>query len=329
MTSSFVLLIEPKIIQVDIPPNFPPPIYDLNKNPITEEGFELGRKLFYEQMLSRDGNISCGSCHQQFASFVQAGHDFSHGVDNLHGRRNTLPIFNTLFYKTFFWDGGVHNLDMVAVNPIENPTEMDETLENVLKKLNHSLYYRALFKKAFKTDSITSKEFLQAFSQFMAAMISANSKYDKYIRNEGETLTTEEFKGLSLFKQKCSNCHSTDLFTDGSYRNNGITNDFRFDKGRQEITLQESDKGKFKVPSLRNIEYTAPYMHNGSLNTLEEVLDHYTNNIKPSETLDPIFRNKDGSLGINLSIDEKKSIIAFLKTLSDTQFIKNKKFSEY
>ena len=329
VASSFVLMRDPSVMQIQIPSNFPSPVYDLTINPVTEEGFELGRKLFYEPMLSRDSNVSCGSCHQQSAAFIQAGHDFSHGVDNQHGRRNTLPVFNALFYKTFFWDGGVHNLDMVPVNPIENRIEMDEKMDNVLRKLNQSSNYRQLFKKAFKVDSITSKEFLQAFSQFMAAMISANSRYDKYVRNEGETLNAEELNGLAIFKQKCSSCHATDLFTDGSYRNNGITNDFRFDKGRQEISLQETDKGKFKVPTLRNIEYTAPYMHNGSLATLDEVLDHYTNGMKPSETIDTIFRKQDDSLGIDLTAEEKKNLIAFLKTLSDKEFINNKKFSEY
>ncbi len=327
--SSFILMHYPKPMQIKIPSNFPSPVYDLTINPVTEEGFELGRKLFYEPMLSRDSNVSCGSCHQQAAAFIQAGHDFSHGVDNLHGRRNSLPIFNALFYRTFFWDGGVHNLDMVPINPIENRIEMDEKMDNVIRKLNSSPNYRVLFKHAFKVDSITTKEFLQAFSQFMAAMISANSRYDKYVRNEGETLNSDELNGLAIFKQKCSSCHATDLFTDGSYRNNGITNDFRFDKGRQEITLLESDKGKFKVPTLRNIEYTAPYMHNGSLATLEEVLDHYTNGMKPSETIDTFFRKKDGSLGIDLTTMEKKDLIAFLKTLSDQEFITNKIFSEY
>ena len=325
---SFVLMHNPKPMPIKIPSNFPSPVYDLSVNPVTEEGFALGRQLFYEPLLSRDSNVSCGSCHQQSAAFIQAGHDFSHGVDNLHGRRNSLPIFNALFYKTFFWDGGVHNLDMVPVNPIENRIEMDEKMDNVLRKLNSSSQYRILFKQAFKADSITSKEFLQAFAQFMAAMISANTRYDKYVRNEGEVLTADELNGLNIFKQKCSSCHATDLFTDGSYRNNGITNDFRFDKGREEITLNESDKGKFKVPTLRNIEYTAPYMHNGSLATLEDVLQHYTSGMKPSKTVDSTFRKNDGTFGIDLTPDEKKDLICFLKTLSDKEFITDKRFSE-
>lgn len=320
---------KPKTIEIKIPSNFPDPVYDLKINPVTEEGFELGRKLFYETMLSRDSSVSCGSCHQQQAAFIQAGHNFSHGVGNKHGRRNSLPVFNALFNRTFFWDGGVHNLDMVPINPIENKLEMDEHIDEILLRLNSVALYRQLFKNAFSVDTISTKEFLQALSQFLAAMISADSRYDKYIRHEGVQLTPEELAGLQLFKMKCSSCHATDLFTDGSYRNNGITNDFRFDKGRAEITLNENDKGKFKVPSLRNVEYTAPYMHTGSLETLEQVLEHYNSGIKESETLDSIFRNKDGVPRIALTPDEQKNIILFLKSLSDTAFINDKRFSEY
>ena len=326
---AFTAINKPTPMVIEIPSNFPEPVYDLKRNPVTKEGFELGRKLFYERLLSRDTSISCGSCHQQEAAFIQAGHDFSHGVTNEHGRRNSLPIFNALFNRTFFWDGGVHNLDMVPVNPIENRIEMDEQLDNVIRKLNNSVTYRKLFKEAFSVDAISSKEFLQSFSQFMAAMISANSRYDKYVRNEGGQLTSDELEGLKLFKAKCGSCHATDLFTDGSFRNNGITNDFRFDKGREEITLNAGDKGKFKVPTLRNIEYTAPYMHNGSVETLEEVLDHYIAGIKESATVDSVFRKKEGSLGIDITPDEKKKIISFLKTLSDTAFVKDKRFAEY
>ncbi len=326
---AFTVISKPKPIEIKIPANFPSPVYDLKTNPVTEEGFELGRKLFYERMLSRDSAVSCGSCHQQEAAFIQAGHNFSHGVGNKHGRRNSLPIFNALFKQTFFWDGGVHNLDMVPINPIENKLEMDDQLDNVLLRVNNSSCYRKLFKEAFAVDTISTKEFLQALAQFMAAMISANSRYDKYVRNEGVQLTSDELEGLQLFKTKCSSCHATDLFTDGSFRNNGITNDFRFDKGREEITLHEKDKGKFKVPSLRNVEYTGPYMHNGSLETLEEVLEHYNTGIKDSPTLDSIFRKREAAPGITINPDEQKKIIAFLKTLSDTAFINDKRFAEY
>lgn len=316
-------------IEFEVPSNFPAPVYDLKRNPITEKGFELGRKLFYDKILSRDNVVSCGSCHQHEAAFVQAGHDFSHGVDNKHGRRNTLPIFNALFKKTFFWDGGVHNLDLTPLNAIENPVEMDEKLENILSRLNLNSTYRKDFINVFQVDSITSKEFLQALAQFMSAMISANSRYDQFVRKEGVSLSTDELEGLKLFKIKCGTCHATDLFTDESYRNNGLTNDFRFDKGREEITLNPSDKGKFKVPSLRNVEFTAPYMHNGSLETLEEVLDHYETGMKDSPALDEQFRLENSKIGIPLTLMEKRQIILFLKTLSDEKFIRDKRFSEY
>jgi len=195
-------------------------------------------------------------------------------------------------------------------------------------KLNASTTYRSLFKKAFSVDTISSKELLKALAQFMGAMISANSKYDRYIRKEGGQLSADEKAGMQLFQQKCSSCHATDLFTDGSYRNNGITNDFTDDKGREEITLNPLDRGKFKVPSLRNIEFTAPYMHDGSFETLEQVLEHYNSGVKDSPTLDTLLKPKNGKLGIALTKDEQQKIILFLKTLSDHEFLNDNRFAE-
>ncbi|MBN8653199.1 MAG: c-type cytochrome [Cytophagales bacterium] len=314
--------------EVKLPSNLPKPVYSLNDNPITEKGFLLGKKLFYDGNLSSNGIVSCGFCHQQPSAFTQHGHDVSHGVNDRLGKRNSLAISNVIWQKTFFWDGGVNHLDFVPLNALENPVEMDETLENVLRKLNQSEKYRIAFREAFQVEEIQSAQFLSALSQFMATLISANSRYDKYVRNEGGQLSGQELSGLAIFKQKCSTCHATDLFTDGSYRNNGISNDFRYDKGREEITLNVNDRGKFKVPSLRNIEYTDPYMHNGSFYTLEEVLDHYTDGVKDSETLDPVLK-QNAKLGITLNEQEKKDIVAFLKTLTDHEFLRDKRFSEY
>lgn len=311
----------------EIPSNFPPPVYDLKANPLTEEGIELGRTLFYDPILSSDGSTSCGSCHQQFAAFAHQDHPMSHGVDNQFGRRNALPLFNLLFSKTFFWDGGVHSLDFSPLNALENEVELNEQLDNVLKKLNDSEEYRDKFKKAFGVSEITSKVFLQSLTQFMATLVSANSRYDKFIRNEGGLLTAEEKEGLELFEQKCSSCHATGLFTDGSFRNNGVPNNYRFDKGREEITLNASDRGKYKVPSLRNIEFTAPYMHDGSISSLEKVLDHYTSGVEQSATLDPLLK-QNNQPGLAITDPEKKKIIAFLMTLSDREFITDKRFSE-
>lgn len=327
-TMSFVVLDGDPVIEIKLPSNFPEPQYDLIQNPVTEKGFALGKKLFYDGNLSSNGNVSCGFCHQQPSAFTHHGHDVSHGVEDRLGKRNALAVANVIWMKTFFWDGGVNHLEFVPLNALENPVEMDETLENVLTKLNRSSEYKMAFKEAFGKDEIKSVEFLKALSQFMATLISASSRYDKYVRQEGEMLTKDELEGLSLFKAKCSTCHSSDLFTDGSYRNNGVSNDFRFDKGREEITLNVADRGKFKVPSLRNVEYTDPYMHDGSISSLEEVLEHYSSGVKVSPSLDPILY-KEGRAGIALTDEEKKKIIAFLKTLTDKEFITDKRFAEY
>jgi cytochrome c peroxidase len=183
-----------------------------------------------------------------------------------------------------------------------------------------------LFKNAFGTDTIASEHILKAYAQFMNGMISANSKYDKYIRKEGVQLTKDELVGLQIFTQKCSSCHPAPLFTDDSFRNNGLSNDNVDDKGREDITLNSMDRGKFKVPSLRNVALTAPYMHDGRFYKLEKVLDHYSNNVKKSNTLDPILNNSN-KLGIALTLLEKKKIIAFLKTLTDYSLINDPQFS--
>ncbi len=329
ISSAFaVKTFQPEPMVLEIPSNFPKPTYDFANNPLTKEGFELGRKLFYDGSLSRTGDISCGSCHQQYAAFIQADHDKSHGVDDQLGRRNALPIFNALFKKSFFWDGGVPKLDFVPVNPLENVVEMDMKLDSAILKLNTSAKYKSLFKSAFGVDKISSVEVLHAFAQFMGVMISANSRYDKNVRKEGETLTAIELEGLRLFQAKCSSCHATDLFTDGSYRNNGISSDFSSDKGRAEVTDNPADIGKFKVPSLRNVAFTGPYMHDGSYETLEQVLEHYNSGIKRSTTLDPLLVNKDGKPGISLNKEEQAKIIMFLHTLSDFDFLHDNRFSE-
>lgn len=319
-----------EVVKQDItmvyPANFPPSVYNFSDNPITTAGFELGRKLFYDPRLSRDNTISCGSCHQQFASFVHAGHSVSHGIEDRLGTRNSPAIVNMAWSTHFFWDGGVHNLDLFPPSPIENHVEMDESFSNVLNKLRQTSEYPALFKSAFGTEEINSVRFLQAMSQFMNRLVSANSRYDKYVRNEGEQLTPSELDGLLLFRAKCAACHSTDLFTDGSFHNNGINATFS-DSGRYRITLNYDDIGKFKTPTLRNIAKTAPYMHNGQFTTLERVLEHYNSGVRASATLDPLLNN-NGIIGIPLTDDEKQKIIAFLQTLTDDEFLRDPRFSE-
>jgi cytochrome c peroxidase len=304
------------------PANFPEPTYALSTNAVTADGFELGKALFNDPMLSRDNTISCAECHNQSYAFTHHGHDVSHGVGNRVGTRNAPAVQNMAWQKEFFWDGGVGDLDLFSVAPIENPLEMDENIGNVLTKLRATSKYPTLFKKAFGSTEITSQKFLKALSQFMVSLVSANSRYDKYVRKEELILSSEELLGLSLFKQKCSSCHSGELFTDQSYRNNGLNIQGAKDEGRFRITENPNDRYKFKVPSLRNVEITAPYMHDGRFYTLEEVLRHYTNGIKQTPNIDATLKNN-----ISLTADEQAKIIAFLKTLTDREFLTNPKFT--
>jgi cytochrome c peroxidase len=319
--SSTQEITEPNV-DFQIPKNFPQPIYNLARNPITKAGFELGKALFSDPILSRNNSISCSECHAQSYAFTHHGHDVSHGIDNLKGTRNALAMQNLAWQSEFFWDGGVGDLDFVPLAPIENPVEMDEKVGNVLEKLRKTQYYPAQFKKAFGTNEINAERFLKALSQYMLTLVSANSRYDKYVRNEGEILTADELAGLSLFKQKCASCHKGELFTDQSYRNNGLTIQGDMDTGRFRITEQPQDKYKFKVPSLRNIEVSKPYMHDGRFYTLETVLDHYAEGVQQTPNLDPLLQN-----GIPMTAKEKLQIVAFLKTLTDEQFLKDKRLS--
>ena len=312
-----------------LPQNFPTPVYDLSQNEVTEAGFTLGKKLFYERILSRDSTISCADCHISFSAFSHPDHPTSHGIDNLFGKRNAPAIQNMLWVSEFFWDGGVPNLDLVPLNAIENPVEMDVSPAVVLQRLRQNEEYKRLFKAAFGTDEVTSAHFLQSMAQFMAMLVSANSRYDRYVRGEeGGSMSTEELEGLALVQAKCSTCHATDLFTDNSFRNNGILADFSTDKGRFEISQKPEDIGKFRVPSLRNLSSTGPYMHHGKFNSLKKVLDHYADGVLDSPTLDTALRQPDGSLGIPLTEIEKQKILAFLKTLDDPTFLRDERFAE-
>jgi cytochrome c peroxidase len=317
---------EDEQVSFSVPANFPAPEYNMTNNPVTTAGFKLGRKLFYDVRLSRDNSTSCGSCHIQYSAFTHHGHVVSHGIDNKLGTRNSPPVMNMAWNKNFMWDGGIIHLDLLPITPITNPVEMDETVANVLEKLKADKDYPAMFKAAFGTEDITTANTFKAMSQFMNMLISANSRYDKWIRNEGGQLSADEEAGYNLFKAKCSTCHSTDLFTDGGFHNNGLYVSYT-DKGRAKVTEDPNDEGKFKTPSLRNVEKTPPYMHNGSKASLESVLQHYASGVKTSATLDHKLQ-ENGNIGIPLTDVEQAQIIAFLKTLTDDEFIRDRRFSE-
>lgn len=310
------------------PSNFPDLAYTFPNNPLSEKGFELGRKLFFDGRLSRTNLVSCNFCHEQPFAFTHHGHDLSHGVDDLIGIRNAPAIQNMAFQSEYFFDGASNNLEMVSIVPIHNPVEMDENLPNIIQKLKADSQYQKLFKQAFPDGEINSTNMLKALAQYMTMLVSANSKYDKHVRNEpGGTFTSLELSGKSIFQAKCATCHASDIFTDNTFRNNGLPpNPFLNDKGREEVSGNINDRYKFKVPSLRNIAVTAPYMHDGRMGSLQSVLNFYAHGVQDSPTLDPLL-NQQGQRGIPLNEFEKEALIAFLHTLTDPEFLSNPKFN--
>ena len=312
---------------LEIPADFPALAFDRDKNPVTVNGVALGKKLFYEGRLSRNNSISCGFCHIQENAFTHHGHPVSHGIDNRLGIRNASPIQNMAFLRNYTWDGVSHNLDERSLVPITTDFEMDSSMPEVVGKLNTDANYKKLFKAAFGDENITGERVLKAISQFMATMVSADSKYDRVLKGK-TAFTAEENEGYKLFRNNCASCHSGALFTDESFRNTGMYYNAQYnDRGRYRVTLDWNDNMKFRVPSLRNVEYTAPYMHDGRFTTLEAVLNFYSDLVENQPNLDPLLK-KDGHIGIRMNPSEKQYIIAFLKTLSDQNFITNKAFAE-
>lgn len=304
-----------------IPSNWPKPIYDFEKNPLDAKTIALGRKLFYDPILSLDNTISCSSCHLSFTAFTHVDHALSHGIGDSIGTRNSPVLINLAWSKHFMWDGAVNHIDVQALAPITHPSEMGENLENVIRKLNEHNSYPQLFKEAFGSETISSKQLLKALAQFQLTLISSNSKYDKVKRKEA-TFSKQEKRGYKLFKKNCASCHSEPLFTSGEFENNGLEVDtFLNDIGRAKITQLSKDKYKFKIPTLRNIEFSFPYMHDGRFKSLREVLNHYTSHISQTENLASQLGN-----GIKLSSNDKTDIIAFLLTLSDKEFLFNPDF---
>ena len=314
-------LLKPTPLYFQIPKGWPKPNYNFSKNPLTEEGFQLGRQLFYDPILSKDSTISCASCHLQATGFTHVDHSLSHGIDGKIGTRNSMTMMNLAWSKTFMWDGGVNHLDVQPLNPITSPVEMNETLANVVQKLQKSDKYKSLFFAAFGDENITGQRVLKALSQFELLLVTANSKYDKVMRKEA-VFTNQELNGYQLFKNNCASCHTEPLFTNGKYENNGIPLDTTLnDIGRQRITEKSDDYLKFKVPTLRNIQFTNPYMHDGRFKKLTEVIKHY-NSLGNNKNLPKQLQKP-----MNLTDNERVDLVAFLLTLTDTEFLFDKRFS--
>jgi cytochrome c peroxidase len=315
--------IEAKDVVLKIPKEFPKPFYSFSKNKITTDGFLLGRKLFYDPILSADNTVSCASCHQRIAAFGHIDHPLSHGIYGKIGKRNVPALQNLIFSDTYMWDGGVNNLEVQPINPITNPIEMNETLEHCIAKLKQNKEYVMMFRKAYKDTIINSERLLKALTQFTGLMISANSRYDKYMKGQ-DTFSVAELNGLKIFREKCANCHKEPLFSDNTFRNNGIQPDTALkDLGRNSITGIADDNYKFKVPTLRNLERTYPYMHDGRFRNLKQVMDHYSN----AESFEAGADKSLQKIGV-LSEKDKFDIIAFIKTLTDNVFLYDRRFAD-
>lgn len=311
-------------ITFTIPKKWPKPVYDFSKNPLTNEGFELGRKLFYDPILSRDSTISCASCHLQFTGFTHVDHSVSHGIDGRKGTRNSPVLINLAWNTSFHWDGGVNHLEVQGLNPIKHPAEMDNTLEEVIRRLSKSNIYPALFEKAFGSKEVTTSTIMKSLTQFTVSLVSSNSKYDQVMRKEkGIAFTDQEKSGLKIFRKHCASCHTEPLFTNTFFASNGIQMDSLLkDVGRYAITSNPKDSLQFKIPTLRNIEFTFPYMHDGRYRKLKEVINHYSDGIDPkSPYLDSKLRRP-----MHFNEIQKKDLLAFLFTLTDKTFLYDKRF---
>ena len=312
-----------KDIKLILPKNFPTPYYTFKNNKLTPEIFLLGRELFYSELLSKDNTVSCASCHQRIAAFAHIDHTLSHGIYGRIGNRNIPSLQNLIWNTTFMWDGGINHIEIQPIGPITNRLEMDETLEGVIEKLKKSEKFKPLFTKAYQDTIITSERMLKALTQFMGLMISNNSKYDKYLAGKAE-FTVEEERGLQLFRSKCSSCHTEPLFTDNSFKNNGLFPDSTLkDIGRGAITGKVEDNYLYKVPTLRNIEMTYPYMHDGRFKKLKDVLNFYTTAASHGTSTDPLVTK----IGL-LTFEEKKDLITFLFTLTDKEFLYDRRFAD-
>ncbi|NDB35612.1 MAG: cytochrome-c peroxidase [Flavobacteriia bacterium] len=324
---AFFLFLAAAISPVDglfyVPENWPKPTYNFEDNPVSLEGFNLGRALFYDPILSKDSTISCASCHLQYTAFAHVDHPTSHGVESRVGKRNAPGLMNLAWNPYFHWDGGALTLNGQAVNPITHPDEMGSSLQMVLKKLNANPNYKSAFKEVFNTSEIKTHHLLKALAQFTASLVSSNSKFDQVMRKE-TTFTTQEQKGYVLFKKYCVDCHKAPLFTNYSFEANGIgPNPALLDSGRSTISGKSKDAFLFRVPTLRNVEYSFPYMHDGRFAKLKDVIHHYA---APENWKNPIseklIRKK-----ISLSFNEEKDLLAFLKTLTDKGFLFHSAYS--
>lgn len=320
------------VTPIDLPEKFTPFRFTMNRtfpmpdlprdNPLINERVSLGEKLFHDKALSRDGSISCATCHQADAAFTDKLAT-SKGIDGITGERNAMPLFNLAWKREFFWDGRAPSLREQVLMPIQDHREMDESLERVCEKLTANPDYSPLFRAAFRSPGITKEKISLALEQFLLTLSARDSRFDRAMAGKA-SLSDEEKRGFELFMTEseprtgqygadCFHCHGGALFSDHQFHNNGLGGN---DRGRAKITNSAADEHKFSTPSLRNIALTAPYMHDGRFATLEEVVEHYSSGVQRSATLDPNLA-KHPENGLNLSSTDKAALVAFLNTLTE------------
>jgi cytochrome c peroxidase len=329
---------DPTPYELEIPSHFPQ-MEIPEDNPMTVEGVTLGKKLFYDKILSLDKTISCGSCHAPNAGFADHN-QFSTGVNGALGNRQSMALVNLGWQTSFFWDGRAKTLEDQILQPVPNPVEMHLEWTEAVARLSASMEYRNMFYQAFGVSTIKKEYVAKAIAQFLRTMISGESKYDVMYKVENgiplspaeqviqDQITFEELAGYDLFKSlvgaDCFHCHNGALMQVQKFSNNGLDATFT-DLGRGAVTGNPNDNGKFKVPSLRNIALSAPYMHDGRFQTLDEVIEHYSTGVHQSETIDPLIEYAFQG-GVQLDATQKAQLKAFLLTLTDNNFVTNPAF---
>jgi len=313
----------PTPVDIAVPglPPMPIPV----DNPTTREGIELGRRLFYDKRLSGDNTMSCATCHQQAFAFSDGGRQFSLGIDGILGDRNTPALTNTGFLPAFFWNGRAPTLEDQARGPVTNPIEMHTTWPEAVARLEQDPDLPGMFGRAFGSSAISEDRVVMAIAQFERTFTAPNSRYDQWRRREID-LTDAEKSGFGLFFTEvgdCFHCHDEFALSIHAFRDIGL--DAVPDSGLAKVTGLAEDYGKFKIPTLRNIAVTAPYMHDGRFATLSEVLDHYNSGGERSPNLDPFIRFGQG---LGLTDEQKSDIIAFLHTLTDSTFLTNPELAD-
>ena len=306
---------------ISYPKNFPAPQYNFKNNPLNNASITLGRALFYDPILSKDNSISCASCHSPYNAFAHTDHQISHGINDQIGSRNAPALFNLAWQKSFMWDGAINHIEVQALAPMSHPKEMAETIEHVVEKLKNKGLYKRLFVNAYRDSMITGARLLKALAQFQLSLISGNTKYDQ-VKNGQNSFTVQEQNGYQLFLKNCNSCHREPLFSTYAFANNGLSVDTTLnDFGKGAISKRSADSLLFKIPSLRNLNYSPPYMHDGRFRTLNQVIKHYIS-LDSSQVVSENLRQK-----IKLNANEQIDLIAFLLALNDSSFVSKPDFS--